>query len=467
MRVTPRAAVAGTLLVLFGLYVGMGFFAVPGWLATTAREYCRTHYGRELELGAVHFNPLLLELEVDDLRLPDANGGELLRWRRLEVEFQALASLLRRGYVLGHIELDGPAIGLALRPDGHWNFEDLLPPPTPEASPAAAPPRLWIDRLAVRGALASISDQAGDPAAPVPRVVRFTPVEFTLTGFSTIAAGNRFALKAMSPDLGQIEWAGSIDLNPVHSAGEFRLAAVNLARVAAWTPDPLPFTVSAGTLALEGRYDLTLHGAEPHLEAELSRLEVASLALRQPGAAADTVLMPKVVAQGLRYALPAASLHLDALTVAGASVQVGLDAAFKPDPVAPLLHWSLSPLDLALHDLSWPTGPPAQLEASVAVDGDGRVAVRGTVDPAARVLDVDLEASALNLTGVQPVLARSTSLVLEAANVGAHGRLHYAAGTGARFDGTVGLGPLRVADRDPRRSQWSVGGAVAAVPVGA
>jgi hypothetical protein len=453
MRVKPRVAVAATALVLLGLYAGLGFFAVPGWLATTAREYCRAHYGRELKLGAVHFNPLLFQLDLDGLRLPDADGGELLRWQHLEVEFQALGSLLRRGYVIGHIELDGPAIALALRPDGHWNIEDLLPPAPGASSPAAAPPRLWIDRLAVRGALASVSDQA----AAVPRIARFTPVEFTLTGFSTITAGNRFALKATSPDLGQIEWAGSLGLNPVHSAGEFRLAAVNLARVAAWPPERLPLAVNAGTLALDGRYELTLRGTEPHLKAELSRLEVAALALRQPGAAADNVLVPRVVAEGLRYELPGGTLHLDALSVSGASVELGLGAALNVDPVTPVLHESLSPVDLALHDLSWPTGAPSRLEASVGIARHGRVALQGTVDLARRALDLDVNASELDLTGFSPLLARSTSLVLESASVGAKGRLHYAPASGARFEGAVGLGALRVADRVVKEDllRWS------------
>ena len=122
----------GIAAVLVGLYALAGFKGAPALLRSQASTFVRETYGRELALGEIRFHPFTLQLEIRDLRLPDADGAPMLGFERLLVDFE-VASLWRRAYVFRNFDIDAPHIRAVVRPDGSVNLGDLAIPPEPGA----------------------------------------------------------------------------------------------------------------------------------------------------------------------------------------------------------------------------------------------------------------------------------------------------------------------------------------------
>ena len=89
--------VLAALLLLFGLYVVLGFYAAPRIVRSQAVDFVREKYGRELSIGEIKINPLKLQAEISDLSLPDKDGQPMLAFRRLFVDFEA-SSLWQRAF---------------------------------------------------------------------------------------------------------------------------------------------------------------------------------------------------------------------------------------------------------------------------------------------------------------------------------------------------------------------------------
>ena len=105
------------VLVLVGVYAAVGFLAVPYFARKSAVDFVRTHYGRTLSVGEIHFNPFTLTLDVRRVALPDADGQKLLSFEHLRVALQ-LASIWRLGPSFGDILLEQPYVRAVIRPDG-------------------------------------------------------------------------------------------------------------------------------------------------------------------------------------------------------------------------------------------------------------------------------------------------------------------------------------------------------------
>ena len=71
-----------------GLYALLGFQAAPRIVRSQAVSFVKKEYGRDLGIGVVRINPFLLQVEVNDLSLPDADGTPMLGFRRLFVDFE-------------------------------------------------------------------------------------------------------------------------------------------------------------------------------------------------------------------------------------------------------------------------------------------------------------------------------------------------------------------------------------------
>ncbi len=116
--------VCGILAALLALYAALGFFAVPRIARSQLQAFVRSHYGRELALGEIRFNPFTFTLEVRDLSLPDADGERLVAFGRLWVDLE-VASLWRLAPSFHEIVLERPYVRAVIRPDGGVNLADL------------------------------------------------------------------------------------------------------------------------------------------------------------------------------------------------------------------------------------------------------------------------------------------------------------------------------------------------------
>ena len=125
------------LALLLGLYAALGFYAAPRLLRSQAIEHVRETYGRDLTLGEVRIHPFKLQAELRDLSLPDGDGKSMIAFRRMFVDFEALASLWHRSFVFREVTLDAPSVRAVIRRDGSVNLAELARPDDREDGEAA------------------------------------------------------------------------------------------------------------------------------------------------------------------------------------------------------------------------------------------------------------------------------------------------------------------------------------------
>ena len=76
------------VVVLVGAYAVAGFWAVPHFARSSLTSFVKTHWGREVRVGEIRFNPFTLNLDVSQFSLPDADGKTLLSFDHLKVGLQ-------------------------------------------------------------------------------------------------------------------------------------------------------------------------------------------------------------------------------------------------------------------------------------------------------------------------------------------------------------------------------------------
>src|SRR5581483_9319844 len=208
------------VVLLVGLYAGLGFLAVPRLLRSGVQDYVSEHYQRRVVLGVIRFNPFTLRLDVSDFTLPDSDGQPMIAFRHLMVD-ATIASLWRLGPDFEAIVLEQPYARVLIRPDGKLNLQDLASGQKPSSKPSSGPGRLFINHFSVRGGNVAFEDRAH------PSVFRaeIKPINFELRDFSTVGneAGS-YSLSATSEAGEQFKWAGSLAASPLSSHGQFEVA---------------------------------------------------------------------------------------------------------------------------------------------------------------------------------------------------------------------------------------------------
>ncbi|SEM25571.1 protein of unknown function [Syntrophus gentianae] len=114
------------LLGLFLLFSLVLFFAGPPLLKSYLVENLSSKLGRKISVGAVHINPLMLSIEIDDFTLAERNGKTpFVFFKEVYVNAQ-LASIFFGGPVLGEIRMTEPYVNLVRTTDNTYNFQDII-----------------------------------------------------------------------------------------------------------------------------------------------------------------------------------------------------------------------------------------------------------------------------------------------------------------------------------------------------
>jgi hypothetical protein len=312
------------VLALIGAYAAAGFLAVPYFARTYSQDFVRTHYGRTLSVGEIHFNPFTLNLDVARVALPDADGKTMLSFGRLHVGLQ-LATLWRLGPSFREIILTQPYVRVVIRPGGAVNLADLgkgFPPAPPQPQKKSAPLRLYIGRLAVISATTVFEDRT----RATPFQAEFTPLAFELRDFSTTAAtGNRYGLSADSPEGERLLWSGTLHLEPLSSLGTFEIVDLKARTVWNYLRQSLPFEIDSGTIGIKGSYDLSGTGGALGLSVDVRSTIVKGLGLKPKGGAQNYVEVGGIEVDDTRLDLARHSVNVAKVAVSGGDVRAWIN----------------------------------------------------------------------------------------------------------------------------------------------
>ena len=253
-RVRRNLWIAFWVLVVFTV---TGFFIAPPIVKAQLQKRLSAELGRAVTVGKVRVNPYALSVTLEnfDIRLKEGTGS-FLGWRRLYVNFDALASLTG-DWVLGEIELDGFHAGVIVNRDGSLNFSDILARLTAAAPKAPAKPSrpIRIGSLKVTQAGVDFADQSR--AQPFSTIVG--PLTFALTEFRTAGArGAPYHFVAVTESGEKLAWSGTLSAEPFRSVGEMSLENIVLPKYSPYYADRMQADFADGKLSMHGQYEINL-----------------------------------------------------------------------------------------------------------------------------------------------------------------------------------------------------------------
>jgi Domain of Unknown Function (DUF748) len=491
--VKKRLWIAGVVLLLFAAYTLGGFYGVPRLARSQLVSYFKGVH-RDLQVGEIRFNPFTLEAEIKDFAVPDADGSTEIAFRRFYVNFSPLASLYRRGYVLQALTLEGPRINVVRRGNGSLNLIDLAPPsrPVKTAAQSGSLPRLFVDTLTVSDGQLGLDDRTRSPSLKL----AFNNIGFAITDFATSLENNRYAMTATSTRGEALAWQGTFGVQPVESQGEFRITALRATTIEEVGAGQLPFDLAAGTIDLNGSYQLAEPASGLDLKATLAQVAIQDLRLRAHGVGEDWVVLPKVTISDTRFDLAGRAVTVGDVLVDAPQVNAWRDrdgsinlakmagatpapagapkapaqpttAASGPDwrVAAPSLRIrrgvvnfedrvpatavkvTLNPVDITAKDFALPLKKPIALDASAGVLPAGQIKISGPLSLAPVSFQLAAQLSALQLPPFQPYLETATLLLLKGGTLSSTVKVDYPAEDGVRVQGQLAVDNLHTQDR--------------------
>lgn len=444
-----RIIFAAVLAALFAAYTLFGFFGVPRLLHANASEFVAREYGRKLDLGEIEFNPFTLVLQVRGLSFPDTEGKPLVGFRELIVDLNA-SSLFRAAPSFSAIDLTEPFTNVVVRKDGTLNLVDLARPfaAAEEKAEAEEPLKLYIERMGVRVGRIDFEDRARATVFHT----RLAPITFELRDFATTGeAGNAYSLRAASVNGEGFAWDGTFATTPFTSRGQFGISNLRATTLWAYLRDALPFVLTSGTIDLDGEYEF--EARESGLALNVRNVTATEIALNAPGQPADDVKLAKLAITNTRVDLRQRQVDVEKLILEGAALRARRDAqgyinllafiseapAGAPDRawvlnapviaieggtlevadglVKPAATFNFAPIDVTVSGYSNVPGTEVQLDASVGIDGNAKVAARGKVAMDTQALAMSVELTDFELPSIQPYLGAYTQMTLSSGSL--------------------------------------------------
>lgn len=498
---TKLARILAAIALAVALYAVAGFVIAPK-LARKAllEDIPKTLVGVTPTVGEIHINPFLFQVEVKDFALDGKEGGKLLGFERLFVEFD-LSSLWHRAYTFGRIELNAPYANASVAKDGTLNLLALRPKPAERVTTRAQQGTLPAVRVGsfkvTRGTL-----RYEDHRRPTEFAERLEPINFELRDFTTGAAGGLFALTGSS-ELGErVEWHGHLSVQPIESDGEFRIDGLRAHTIWEYLEDRLNFVVNSGSIDLNATYKFSLKDSVA-LRVDVSKVEMSDLAVRPRDSDIDWVTLPRLVLTGTTVDLAKPEAHVDSLSLSGLKLSTWLEpdgsvnllklAAAPPGPPAessagatpaaappatasasapwrfdlrhfelrdasisgedrgtrPVVKVLLAPLSLEINEASLDLAKPVSIALDTRINETGSLTMNGEVTPQPAAAALTMKLAGIDLTALQAYIARFTSMTLRGGLLAAEAELRYATAKqkpAVQFTGDIHVDRLRTVD---------------------
>src|SRR5262245_49506188 len=276
LRRIPYPRTLAVLAVLWLVFLAVGHFLAPRWIAKAIPELVAEHLQRKATVGAVRVNPLTFRVRVRDFALTENDGATIVAFKRLLVDFE-LSSLLRWAWTFSAIRLDGLDVRAELRPDGTLNLAALgpqQPPAEPRPKSEGKLPRLLLQQATLRGGTFTFTDRTGS----APTSATLQPIDLDLRDISTLPdPRGPYTVSAILRDGGVLFWRGDVSLSPIYSQGQIAARRIKLSTPWRFLRDRLDIAEPGGTVELSARYRFSYADETAEFALEDARLAVTDL----------------------------------------------------------------------------------------------------------------------------------------------------------------------------------------------
>ena len=288
------------LAVALVLYAALGFFLVPVLIKQQLIAHVEHQLKHKLTLGEVRFNPFTFALEAQDFNLQEASGGDLVSFKRLYVNFEAI-SVFQRAWDFTEVTLEAPLVYGELRPDGSNNFTALLAALSdPRAKPDIPPPPLKVAWIRVTEGRIDLADlQAGKSAR-----LRIEPIALELTAMSTLEGEKGpYKLTARTGDREILTWDGDLSLYPIASTGKLIFSDWKLATVARMLGSRISIEEPAGKIDASLEYVAGYVAGKPSLDVKDLDLRLSQFTIVPKGSAVALAAAEQLALSNITFAL--------------------------------------------------------------------------------------------------------------------------------------------------------------------
>lgn len=495
------ASAAGGL----ALYAFVGFVVAPWILGKQIVEQVGALTARPVTVERVRVNPFALSVTIEGFLVKDRDGSRLASLDRLYVNAR-LRGLLRKEVGVQDLQIERPYLHAGLDAKGELNVADILKrfAAEDEGKPPAADGGgvvFVVGHLRIAEAQIDFTDRSRRR----PFETTVGPVSLELENFRTRRSDNQsaYSFSGRTESGEKFSWRGNVLIEPIRSKGTFTFEGLSLPKYAPYYQDSTAAELRKGVLGLQATYDLEWGTGRRSVKIVDGSLSLRDLVLGRPGGGDPVVELRSYDVTGFHADVLTRDVAVARMALEGGRLDVRRqadgaiellellrpppqDAAAAPDaplagspaPAAPppqkaptfrLDELSVKGVLVALED-AVPT-PPVEAEVEVerlvltglasdpsarttldavaAVDGTGRVIVRGTLHPVKKSGEIELLVEKLDLAPLTPYLAGALEARLEEAILGVKGRAAFDASMAEpawSFRGDFRLDGLRMAD---------------------
>jgi len=469
------------IALVIAMYAVLGFFLAPWLVKKNAIESVQELYGSELRIERVVVNPFVLSLRIDGLEMDDPTGGAFARLEQFYANFQ-LSSLFRWAPTFAEIRFDAPELFIARDAAGEFNLAFLLAGDTEVVEAEvqeddAGAPRFVLHELAVNAAAMHWNDAV--PREPV--ATMFGPVNVQILDLSTLPENEgRQDVVITTETTGTFSWSGSLQLNPLRSAGQASVKGSHFPLLSAYIRDNAGFEVVRGDAGVELDYAVdTLDDGQIQVRIDNFDIAFNDVLLRTFGLTAsdgsnidrDVLEVPRFRIDGGSLRLPEQEATVGSISIEDGVLSVYRDAAgnlniagdsnsaaepdaqdvavedtssesewkvslervdvkhieigFIDDSVSPPADLGIQSLDVSITDISNTPDARFPLNASISTGGGGSVTVQGNIGvlpaPAA---DLELIVEAVKIALLHPYIKSLADVNLDSGDLGLNVKLH-------------------------------------------
>ena len=311
--------------VLLALYTLLGFVVAPWIVRGVVVDQVHDQLSLTATLEDVDINPFALTARFEKFSLADTKGERLIGFDSFGVNLQ-LASIVNRAWTLSEIRLVQPFVRVERDVHGELNLAALIPPADPAAAaePRSAPLRLILSSVVLDGGRIAIVDRA----AREPYATELGPIDLKVSDLSTLpnrAGQQTIVLKTAHG--GQLDWSGSLTLEPLQSNGHITIAGESLAKLSAYLPAELALSIVAGSVNVAFDYSFAMPGDAVSAAVENLTVALNDLGLAHRGDAGSELLrLGGVAVEGGRMAWPERTVSLQRVAVTRPQVTLSRDA---------------------------------------------------------------------------------------------------------------------------------------------
>ncbi|MDR4494478.1 MAG: DUF748 domain-containing protein [Nitrospirales bacterium] len=491
----------------FVLYAVVGFWGIPWAITNQLPPKLSEQLSRSVTIQEARFNPFVFTLQIKGFDIEEKDGSPLVGFDELYIDFEIMASLVKRAYDFSHIRLGLP-YGLAIvRPDGVLNLADLQPSSDPQAektvseAPQAPPeegdglPPVFIEQLSIQQGMVEFQDIS----RPTPFVAHVVPINITLENFSTQKGKeNPYSLSAELSHGEKIMWEGSVVLEPLQSQGSVALENIQLPDLWAYLQDQFRFDISQGSATLNGRYEVSTVHEGVAVRVNQGNLTVKDLQVRERDAANPVISIPRFAVKDVEVDVAKHNVRIPSIEAQDARFTAWIEPdgvvnyqplftptevkeAADPEPVSPDAEtsqaWNIVIQDLALDnfavdfedrqpevpvklllealhfhtsdvDLAFPK--PLPIDLAFQFNQTGKAQFQGNVGLNPLVVDLDLSLSDIALQPFQPYVEPFVQFTLGSGALGLQGHTHFQKASSHEplviFQGQMGVNGLALED---------------------